>query len=500
MRHPVISLTLIAALGAVLGYVSVNALGLHWQPFAADQSSVEDASAAQNLAVNVADVADVSDASIPQLGQGAIEDAGRQKSSQVDSQLVNTAPGQKNEVSGPGQSVQVDGQKTAVDAGQKTIVTTSFAKRKPLRLAALPPAKTRDKRFGSGDCPPGIFNKKGKLKKGRDAFVEQRMQWLLADYQVPEGAIVVMDPKTGELIAAAGYRSHNGGAENDRSVALEPNYLAASTFKIITASALLDRGLPMHQPICYHGGRRDVSLRELEDNPRWDKACADLSRALAFSLNVPMAKWTHRMLSQMQLSARARRFGFSAPYVGDARRCYGRANIPAGGLGLAETGAGFGEVRMSAWHGALIASIVAQRGMMPLLASGGKATRVLPAAATEKLAQAMAQTVSAGTAFRSFRERRRYALKQYRAAGKTGTLTEGLGENWREITWFIGFAPVDKPKVAVAAVIVNDPKWRIRAPYVGREALRTTLLRTEPYRPTQDPGRRHKSVKKKKHK
>ena len=476
MRHPVISLGLIAALGAVLGYASVTALGLQWQPFVSGPQPVADTAAQPDFPREV-------DAA--QQGRVGVDGLDAQHANNKAARIAEDAGSLKTVGADAAQKVDSDARSVIADAAQKAPVTTTKAARKPRRLAALPPGKTRDKRFGSGDCPAGLFDKKGKLKKGSDAFVEQRMQWLLADYQVPEGAIVVMDPKTGEIIAAAGYRRGN-----DRHVALEPNYLAASTFKVITASALLDRGLPMHKPICYHGGRRDVSLRQLEDNPRWDKACADLSRALAFSLNVPMAKWTHRLLSQMQLSARARRFGFSAPYSADARRCYGRADIPAGGLALAETGAGFGEVRMSAWHGALIASIVAQRGMLPLIVSGGKETRVLPSAATEKLAQAMAQTVNAGTAFRSFRERRRYALKQYRAAGKTGTLTEGLGENWRETTWFIGFAPVDKPRVAVAAVIVNDPKWRIRAPYVGREALRTTLLRTEPYRPTQDPGRK----------
>ena len=40
---------------------------------------------------------------------------------------------------------------------------------------------------------------------------------------------------------------------------------------------------------------------------------------------------------------------------------------------------------------------------------------------------------------------------------------------------------------AVAAYTINGPKWRIRAPYVAREAMRAALLNTSPYRPTQDP-------------
>lgn len=353
-------------------------------------------------------------------------------------------------------------------------------------LAAFPPKESRDQRFGLGDCPPSMFEGKGQLVAGSDDFCEQRLQWLLADYDVPEGAVVLMEPATGKILAAAGYRAPG---DNDRNIALEPSFLSASTFKIVTASALLDSGLNLHKEICYHGGRRDVDLSELQDNPRRDKACADLSSALAFSRNVPMAKWTDRKLSPVQLSARARRFGFSAPFAGPARRCFGQADIPQDRLAFAQTGAGFGQVRMSAWHGALLASLVANRGLLPSQLSDGKSIRVLPQGTTAQLAQALAQTVNAGTAMRAFRDRGRYVLKDISAAGKTGSLTEGEGKNWREITWFVGFAPVDNPQVAVAAVIVNDPKWRIRAAYVGREALRTFLLRTEPYRPTQDPRR-----------
>jgi hypothetical protein len=41
----------------------------------------------------------------------------------------------------------------------------------------------------------------------------------------------------------------------------------------------------------------------------------------------------------------------------------------------------------------------------------------------------------------------------------------------------VGFAPKDNPRVAVATVIVNDPLWRIRATWLGREAMRLALNR-----------------------
>jgi len=55
-------------------------------------------------------------------------------------------------------------------------------------------------------------------------------------------------------------------------------------------------------------------------------------------------------------------------------------------------------------------------------------------------------------------------------AGKTGSL---FGRKpFRDYTWFVGFAPADAPEVAVAVLVENGYHWRIKAPYVGREAMR----------------------------
>jgi cell division protein FtsI/penicillin-binding protein 2 len=39
-------------------------------------------------------------------------------------------------------------------------------------------------------------------------------------------------------------------------------------------------------------------------------------------------------------------------------------------------------------------------------------------------------------------------------------------------TWFVGFAPADKPEVAIAALVVNTPLWRIKGPQLARDVLR----------------------------
>jgi len=334
-------------------------------------------------------------------------------------------------------------------------------------------------------CPRSLLDDKGALQPGTDPFLEQRMQWLLADYRVPEAAVVVLEPASGELLAAAGYSSRHGKTE--RGLALEPRFLAASVFKIVSAAALLEQGVAPGDSIRYSGGIRSVSLSELKDSASRDTGTTDFSGALARSLNVPFAKWADRKLDAKRLTAAAKRFGFAVPAV-EGRGCYGGAVIPEERLAFARTAAGFGEVRQSAWHAAMMTAVVANRGLLPraLVAEGQPPKRILQARHAEALAGMLERTVTQGTARRAFTENGRYLLGPYRAAGKTGSLVEGTGESWREATWFVGMAPVDKPRVVVAALLQNTPEWRIRAAYVGREALRTALLRTSPYRPTQD--------------
>jgi hypothetical protein len=54
-------------------------------------------------------------------------------------------------------------------------------------------------------------------------------------------------------------------------------------------------------------------------------------------------------------------------------------------------------------------------------------------------------------------------------AGKTGSLS-----GWTpsvHFEWFAGVAPVGSPRLALAALVVNDHRWKIKGSYVGKEAF-----------------------------
>ena len=166
--------------------------------------------------------------------------------------------------------------------------------------------------------------------------------------------------------------------------------------------------------------------------------------------------------------------------------------MPEDPFEFATTAAGFHQgVRLTPLHGALLAATVANDGNMAAAhlveaidgvpVPGVAPRHVLDPAVARDLGLMMERTVVDGTARTAFRDRRGPVLPGVRIAGKTGSLFER--DPFRDASWFVGYAPADAPKIAVSAVIVNEEIWHIRAPYVAREALRSYLLGTSPYRP-----------------
>jgi membrane peptidoglycan carboxypeptidase len=310
--------------------------------------------------------------------------------------------------------------------------------------------------------------------------LQEQMQKLFSIYKPMQGAMVAIDPKTGKVLALAEYNKEGPSA----GLATRPLYPAASVFKIITGAALLDKGISPDEETCYHGGLRGIVGKLLEDKPRVDRRCLSLSMALAKSANVVFAKMAVKHLDGAELRAEAERFLFNRP-IWDQPVEQSSAAIPDTRLEFAKSAAGFGQVKLSPVHAALIAGAVGNSGVAlePTFIDeiDGKpyehtaSTRLLKAETAAALRDMMKNTVSAGTASSSFRERGRPVLGDIEVAGKTGSLSNHQ-RPFKDYSWFVGFAPADDPQIAVAAVVVNGLKWTIHAPYVAREAFRAYLV------------------------
>ena len=322
-----------------------------------------------------------------------------------------------------------------------------------------------------------------------DARLQAAATKVLRDYEVPYGALVAIEPSTGRVLAYVSYSSANPDAGD---LARDPSPPAASVFKVVTGSALIDRGIGPGQRVCYSGGAHRLLERDLADDPAHDKSCATLTEALGGSINSIFAKLADRSLPDGTLERYADAFGFGHALPFDAPTRPSPAEVPTDRLERARTAAGFWHMHMSPLHGALIAATLANGGAMPrpamvrrVLDAQGKPLyshapstfrSVVSHATARTIGHMMTETVAHGTSRSAFHDPKGQPfLPGITVAGKTGSLSSE--SPYRAYSWFIGFAPEDKPRIALAALVVNTPKWRIKSSYLAREALRNYLMR-----------------------
>ncbi len=316
----------------------------------------------------------------------------------------------------------------------------------------------------------------------------------MARYEIPYGAVVAIEPATGRILAYASYSKENRAAGDLVRDATPP---AASVFKLVTAAALLDRHASKKKirpdtRTCYGGGARRLTQSHLEHNPRRDKTCVTLTEAMASSANAVFAKLAHEHLDAPTLRRYASAFGFGHALPFDIAAQPSPAEVPTDPLEFARTAAGFWHMHMSPLHGATIAATIAHDGTMlrPALVDSitdpkGRVVyrhepsvvrAVIPRHTARLLTQVMSRTVSAGTARSAFYDPAgKPFLPGVKIAGKTGSLT--ATDPYRAYSWWVGFAPAEAPTIALAALVVNGPKWRIKGSYLAREALRQYLIK-----------------------
>ncbi|MDH5493769.1 MAG: penicillin-binding transpeptidase domain-containing protein [Myxococcales bacterium] len=321
-----------------------------------------------------------------------------------------------------------------------------------------------------------------------DPELQAHVERIFERYEVPFAALVAIEPATGRVLA---YVSHSSANPDAGDLARDPTPPTASVFKVVTAAALLDAGVSSGTRVCYGGGLSRLRPADLQDDPARDTRCATFAEAIGRSINSVIAKLADRHLDAPTLERYAAAFGFGQRLPFDLPTRPSPAEVPAERLERARTAAGFWHMHMSPLHGALIAATVANGGQMPRASmvdrledrSGRVLLRhepssfrsVIPRSTARHLSEMMELTVSQGTARRSFFDAQGNAfLPGIRVAGKTGSLS--AERPYRGYSWWVGHAPADHPQIALAALVVNSPEWRIKSSYAAREALREYLV------------------------
>jgi penicillin-binding protein A len=321
-----------------------------------------------------------------------------------------------------------------------------------------------------------------------DPALQKQAQRVLTLSRAPMAAIVMMAPD-GRILALAGRKHGPPVVEGAYSLATTVWAPAASVFKLVTAAALLQAGVGPSDRVCFHGGLRDVSASNLRDDRR-DNQCEDLTFAVAESQNAIVAKLAHKFLDRTKLAKAARAFGLGNPVSFSLDCEASRFNVPEDELEQARFAAGFWSSELSAVGGAVLASVVANRGlrMTPRIveevieADGTHrkvvavpAERVIPARVAGAIGRMMVQTTEKGTAYKAFHERRgRPNLGSIKVAGKTGSLDRDR-PSYIGYSWFVGYAPSEKPKVIVSVLLGNQETWWLKAHTAARMMLEVAL-------------------------
>lgn len=252
-------------------------------------------------------------------------------------------------------------------------------------------------------------------------------------------------------------------------------YPPGSTFKVVTAAAGLDSGLITPQTAFAAPSPLDVEAQPLENDFNQSFPPISLDTALTSSVNTWFAQLGQK-LGEGTLFEYMDRFGFNSTPAIDlpSEQVYksgvydeGELLGPGDPVDIARVAMGQERLAVTPLQMAEVAAAVANGGklMKPQIWSrvidpDGRVTkrldpseysRPIDGQTAEELTTAMQGVVSEGTGTNA-------AIPGVQVAGKTGTAETpgnescGGGEAENQ-AWFIGFAPADEPKVAIAATV-----------------------------------------------
>jgi penicillin-binding protein A len=292
------------------------------------------------------------------------------------------------------------------------------------------------------------------------------------------GSVVALNPQTGAIkvmIAIPGYDDNKPNPVSPDSAfnrSTQAGYPPGSTFKIVTAVAAIDSG--KYTPNSTVNGKSPITVSgvPLSNDSNQSFGTIDLTTALTYSVNTVWAQ-VAEAVGRGTMTKYMKRFGFYAkppldypPGEINSSRPYsssGRAYPPASpNEDIGRIGIGQGGLQVTPLQMAMVAAAVANNGklMVPHFADrvvdqDGRTVetikpkvydQVMKPTTAQEVAQMMKRVVEEGTGTPA-------QLGGIDVAGKTGTASIGVqGSNLTE-PWFIGFAPIQNPKVAVAVTI-----------------------------------------------
>jgi cell division protein FtsI (penicillin-binding protein 3) len=311
------------------------------------------------------------------------------------------------------------------------------------------------------------------------------------------GAVVVLDAKSGEIVALVNYptsapgdraAANNGGLRN-RAVAdlFEPG----STMKPFTIATAIDTGvLKPDAMIAMQGGTYTLNGATIRDTHNiGSNGVASVTEIIQKSSNVGTAKIAERLPNEV-MWRHLQRAGFGrAPQTGVPGEAHGRLRAPQSWRPIEKATMSYGYgLSVNLVQLARSYTVFANQGAVvdvTLLKNGGAArlTAVYsPATIRAVLPMLEKATSKEGTAPLA-------QVSGYRVAGKTGTAKKLAGavySDGRYVASYVGLAPVSNPRYVVA-VMIDEPSTgvfyggQVAAPVFSSVMGQTLRLMEVPY-------------------
>lgn len=319
------------------------------------------------------------------------------------------------------------------------------------------------------------------LDRNIQYLVEQELAKAVAQYQADSGTIIVMDPKTGAILAMANYPSYDPNRfyevpmELYINPAVSEQYEPGSVFKIITMAAGLDAGIITPDSTFYDSGTIEVGGIVIQNPDHRAHGLVTMTDVLARSLNVGIA-YVSTSLDEETFYAYLKRFGCGHPTgvdldgeVAGTLKEPGSRNWYKSDLGTNSFGQGIAvtplqmitAVAAVANHGLLMKPYVVERIVLGsgngddqgvIVTQPTVVRQVVSAQTAEQLTDMLVEAVERGAELAT--------VPGYDIAGKTGTAQIPVGDHYDPeltIASFVGYAPADDPQF-IALVKIDKPR------------------------------------------
>ena len=328
-----------------------------------------------------------------------------------------------------------------------------------------------------------------------DYSIQKKAYDLLGDNK---GAVVVLNPKTGEILAMVSKPSFDPNSLDQDWSDINSNadmplinrataglYPPGSTFKVITAASAIENISGIMDRTFEDNGKIVFNDNESLSNYNGEVlGTLDFEGAFVQSSNVVFGTLGME-LGNSKLKKTAEAFNFNADTPADGvtieNSQFPSYNIFEKG-NIAQSAIGQSSVLATPMEMALVASTIADGGVMmkpylvsKVLSSSGETLKtiepaqirqVISADAASTIKDFMRAVVTDGTGTNA-------AIPGIEVCGKTGTADNQEGSEPH--SWFIGFAPYDNPQVAVAVIVENGGQGGGAAANIAAQVMKTAL-------------------------